>query len=78
MNPKMETSAEDEEALSQLASGFKPDIPQFDGRAGSAVIAETGTSSSWGSMDVVCPVPLGIGREFPVLRLYLGVAIGRS
>jgi hypothetical protein len=26
MNPKMETSAEDEEALSQLASGFKPDI----------------------------------------------------
>jgi hypothetical protein len=33
MNPKMETSAQDEEAFFQQASGLKPDIPQYDGRA---------------------------------------------
>ncbi|MBU6481689.1 MAG: hypothetical protein KGS09_14220 [Nitrospirae bacterium] len=71
----MEISAQDKKALPQLACGLKPDMPQLVGRARSAVAAETGTSSSWGSTDAHRPVTFCIGREYSALRLYQCVSI---
>ncbi len=74
MNLMIETSAQDEQALSQLASSLKPDVPHGEGRTSGSVTAETGAPSA-----LVSPhqVTRGLVRAFPALRLHQRVSVYR-
>ena len=58
MNLTTETSAQDEQALSQLAAGLKPDVPHCEDRSSGFVSAEIGALSAF-----VCPHQVTRGIE---------------
>ena len=74
MNITMETSAQDEHALSQLASGLKPNVPHCEDRASGLVTVETSAPSSFVSPH---QVSRDIVRTFPALRLHQRVSVYR-
>jgi hypothetical protein len=74
MNLTLETSAQDEQALAQLAAGLKPDVPHGEDRASGSVTAETSAPSSFVSSH---QVTRDIVRTFPALRLHQRVSVYR-
>ena len=74
MNLTMETSAQDEHALSQLAAGLKPDVSHCEDRASGVVTAETSVLSSFVSPH---QVTRGLVLAFPALRLHQRVSVYR-
>lgn len=74
MNLTKETSAHDEQALSQLASGLKPDVSHCGDRVSDLVTAETSAPFSFVSPH---QVTRDIVLTFPALRLHQRVSVYR-
>lgn len=74
MNLTMETSAQDEQALSGLAAGLKPDVSHCGDRASDLVTAETGEPPLFSAPH---QVTRDIVRAFPALRLHQRVSVYR-
>jgi len=77
MNLMIETTAQDEQALSELASGLKPDAPTVGGRLGSAVTVEASTGPSLLVTAAVDQVPWMTMPDLPPLRLHQRVSVYR-
>ena len=77
INLTPETSAQDEHALVQLASGLKTDVPSVEGWLSSAVIATTNTSRSLFFTDAVHQIDRTTVQDLPALRLHQRISIYR-
>ena len=77
LNLMMETSAQDEQALSELASGLKPDVLTVEGRLGGAVTVAASTGPSLLVTATVDQVPWMTVPDLPALRLHQRVSVYR-
>ncbi|TKB71281.1 MAG: hypothetical protein E8D46_18105 [Nitrospira sp.] len=74
MNLTMETSAQDERALSQLAAGLKTDVLHGEDRSNGFVSAEITAPPAFVSLHQVTP---GLVLAVPTLRLHQRVSVYR-
>ena len=77
MNLTQETSAQDEHALLQLASGLKTDVPHLEGWLSNAGIANASVSLSPVSTEAASQVPYKTVQALPALRLHQRMSIYR-
>src|SRR5574341_1178265 len=77
MNLTTETSAQDEQALLQLASSLKPDTPQLEGRLSSSGITSASVSLSLVSTEAARQVSYTTVQALPALRLHQLVSVYR-
>ena len=77
INLTPETSAQDEHALVQLASGLKPDVLSVEGWFSSALIAQTSASLSLVFAEVVHRTDCTTVHDLPALRLHQRVSTYR-
>lgn len=73
-NLTLETSAQDEQALSQLAAGLKTDVPHGEDHSNGFVSAEITAPAAFVSPH---QVTRGLVRAVPALRLHQRVSIYR-
>lgn len=77
INLTQETSAQDEHALAQLASGLKPDMLSVEGWFSSALIAQASTSLPLVFAEAVHRTDCTSVHDLPALRLHQRVSIYR-
>ena len=77
MNLTQETSAQDEQALLQLASGLKPDVPHLEGGLGSSGIANASVSPTFVCTEAARQVISTTVQALPALRLHQLVSVYR-
>lgn len=72
-----ESSAQDEQALLQLTSGLKPDVPYREGELSSSGCANVSVSLLLIALEGVSQEPGNIVRALPTLRLHQLVSVYR-
>lgn len=78
MQLTQETSAQDEQALLQLASGLKPDVPHLDGAlSGSVIATESVSLSSSPTSENADQETSSVLQAVPTLRLHQLVSVYR-
>jgi hypothetical protein len=77
MNLIQETSGQDEQALLQLASGLKPDVPHLDGWLSRSGVANASVSRSFVGTEALSQVAYTTVQALPALRLHQLVSVYR-
>jgi hypothetical protein len=77
MNLTVETSVQDEHALSQLASGLKSDMPSLGAPSGASVTAEVTELAFSLSFDIVPQLKRPMRHDPPSLPLYQQLRVYR-